>query len=45
MDFGTFSTLGRCVTTTPRETHCGQLDNILLKAFSLKLPPARAVES
>ena len=31
------------VITTLRETHCEDVASILLRAFSLKLPPARSV--
>ena len=34
---------GCFVTTTPRATHCENIDNILLKPFPLGLPPARPV--
>ena len=33
------------VTTMPHETHCEKIDNVLLKALSLKLPQARPVRS
>ena len=37
------SRLSARVITTLRETHCEDVDSILLRAFSLKLPPARSV--
>ena len=37
------SGLSARVITTPRETHCEDVASILLRAFSLKLPPARSV--
>lgn len=35
----TLYTPGCFITTMPRETHCQDVDNTLLKAFSLELPP------
>ena len=37
------SGLSARVITTLRETHCEDVASILLRAFSLKLPPARSV--
>ena len=37
------SGLSARVITTLRETHCEDVASILLRAFSLKLPPARFV--
>ena len=37
------SGLSARVITTLRETHCKDVASILLRAFSLKLPPARSV--
>lgn len=35
----TFYMPGCFITTTPCKTHCQDVDNTLLKAFSLELPP------
>ena len=39
IELRTFCTPGCFITTTPRETHCQDVDNTLLKAFSLELLP------
>ena len=39
IELWTFYTPGCFITTMPRETHCQDVDNTLLKAFSLELLP------
>ena len=43
IELRTFCTPGCFITTTPRETHCQDVDNTLLKAFSLELLPVYPV--
>ena len=43
IELWTFCTPGCFITTMPRETNCQDVDNTLLKAFSLELPQVSPV--